>query len=151
MTSVQALPEIVPLGEMPPLGYVPPKMYAQVIRKSRFGQPTTAFQQEVVPTPEIGPDDVLVYVMAAGVNYNNVWAALGIPIDVIAARQKGGQLEDFHIGGSDASGIVYKIGANVTNVRVGDEVVLHCGSWDVNAPEVLKGDDPMFSPTFRIW
>ena len=33
--------------------------------------------------PEIGPREVLVYVMAAGINYNNVWAALGIPVDVI--------------------------------------------------------------------
>jgi crotonyl-CoA carboxylase/reductase len=50
---------------------------------------------------------VLVYVMAAGINYNNVWAALGIPVNVIAARNKAGEPEDFHIGGSDASGIVY--------------------------------------------
>ena len=42
--------------------------------------------------------------MAAGVNYNNVWAALGKPVDVIAARQKAGEKENFHIGGSDASG-----------------------------------------------
>ena len=69
--------------------------------------------------------------MAAGVNYNNVWAGLGSPIDVIAARNKGGEPEDFHIGGSDASGIVWAIGESVTNVKVGDEVVVHCGSWDV--------------------
>jgi crotonyl-CoA carboxylase/reductase len=89
--------------------------------------------------------------MAAGVNYNNVWAGLGSPVDVIGARQKGGEPEAFHIGGSDASGIVYAVGANVTNVKVGDEVVVHCGSWDVNAPEVKSGKDPMFSPSFKIW
>ena len=33
--------------------------------------------------------------------------------------------------GSDASGIVYKIGSNVTNVKVDDRVVIHCGQWDV--------------------
>ena len=79
--------DLYPLGEAPPLGHVPSRMYAQVIRQSRFGQPTQAFQEEVIETPEIGPDDVLVYVMAAGVNYNNVWAGLGTPVDVIAARQ----------------------------------------------------------------
>jgi crotonyl-CoA carboxylase/reductase len=142
---------LYPLGEAPPLGHVPEMMHAQVIRQSRFGEPRSAFQAEVVKTPSIGPDDALVYVMAAGVNYNNVWAALGSPVDVIAARQKAGEPEDFHIGGSDAAGIVYAVGSDVKNVKVGDEVVVHCGSWDIHAPEVLSGDDPMFSPTFKIW
>ncbi|GAB4328424.1 MAG: crotonyl-CoA carboxylase/reductase [Dehalococcoidia bacterium] len=147
----QATQELYPIGEAPPLGVVPPKMYAQLIRQSRFGEPKDAFQIEVVDTPLPGPDDVLVYVMAAGVNYNNVWAALGTPVDVIAARNRAGEPEDFHIGGSDASGIVYAVGENVTNVSVGDEVVIHCGTWDIHAPEVKAGIDPMFSPSFRIW
>ena len=47
--------------------------------------------------------------MAAGVNYNNVWAALGEPVSVM----RYGDHPEFghHIGGSDASGIVWKIGA----------------------------------------
>jgi hypothetical protein len=61
--------------------------------------------------PALAPHDVLVYVMAAGVNYNNVWAAMGIPIDVIKTRQKKGEPEDFHIGGSDASGVVWAVGS----------------------------------------
>lgn len=150
MTST-LLKDLYDLDEMPPLGHVPARMRAQVIRRERFGEPQTAFVEEVVGTPNPGPDDVLVYVMAAGVNYNNVWAARGVPIDVIGARQKGGEAEDFHIGGSDASGIVYAVGENVTTLKVGDEVVVHCGSWDVNAPEVVSGEDPMFSPSFRIW
>lgn len=148
--TTETLQDLYALGEAPPVGHVPPRMHAQVIRQSRFGQPLQAFQPEVIGTPEIGPDDVLVYVMAAGVNYNNVWAGLGVPVDVIGARMKGGDPFDFHIGGSDASGIVYRVGANVTTPKVGDEVVVHCGSWDVNAPEV-KTDDPMYSPTFKIW
>ena len=69
-------------------------------------------------------------VMAAGINYNNVWAALGIPVDVIKAREKEGDMTGFHIGGSDASGIVYAVGSDVTNIKVGDAVVIHCGMWD---------------------
>jgi crotonyl-CoA carboxylase/reductase len=126
-------------------------MHAQLIRPSRFGEPSQAFQHEVVDVPAIGPDDALVYVMAAGVNYNNVWAGLGVPVNVVAERNKRGESEEFHIGGSDASGIVYAVGENVTNVSVGDEVVIHCGSWDVQAPEVVRGDDPMYSPSFKIW
>ena len=149
--TTETLQDIYAIGAVPPLGHVPARMHAQVIRQSRFGQPQQAFQPEIVDTPEIGPDDALVYVMAAGVNYNNVWAGLGVPIDVIGARMKGGDTADFHIGGSDASGIVYRVGANVTSLKVGDEVVLHCGSWDINAPEVLAGEDPMFIPSFKIW
>ena len=143
--------ELYPLGEMPPLGEVPEKMHAWLIRAERFGKPTEAFQQEVVGVPAIADDEVLVYVMAAGINYNNVWAGLGIPVNVIAARNKAGEKEDFHIGGSDASGIVYKVGKDVTNVKVGDEVVMHCGQWNRNCEWVKKGGDPMYSPSFRIW
>jgi crotonyl-CoA carboxylase/reductase len=149
--TTETLKELYALGDAPPVGQVPPQMHAQVIRQSRFGEPRQAFKAEVIDTPAIGPDDALVYVMAAGVNYNNVWAGLGVPIDVIGSRVKGGDPFDFHIGGSDASGIVYQVGSNVTNVKVGDEVVIHCGTWDINAPEVLSGEDPMYSPSFHIW
>ena len=68
--------------------------------------------------PAIGPDEVLVAVMAAGINYNNVWAAQGIPIDVIAtAPARAGDGPDFHVGGSDASGIVYAVGEDVGECR----------------------------------
>lgn len=143
--------ELYNLGEMPPLGLIPQKMHAWLIRAERFGKPTESIQREVVDVPSIADDEVLVYVMAAGVNYNNVWAALGIPVNVIGARNKAGEPEDFHIGGSDASGIVYKVGKDVTNVKVGDEVVLHCGRWDRNCEWVKNGGDPMYSPTYRIW
>jgi crotonyl-CoA carboxylase/reductase len=129
------------------LGLIPKKMHAWLIRAERFGKPTEAFQQEVVDVPSIADDEVLVYVMAAGINYNNVWAGLGIPVNVIGARNKAGEKEDFHIGGSDASGIVYKIGKDVTHVKVGDEVVMHCGTWDRNCSWVKSGGDPMYSPT----
>ena len=82
--------EIYALGETPPLGYVPTKMHASLIRPERFGDPKQAFAVEEVDVPEVGPCQVLVWVMAAGVNYNNVWAALGTPVDVIGARQRRG-------------------------------------------------------------
>jgi crotonyl-CoA carboxylase/reductase len=126
-------------------------MFAQVIRQSRLGEPRDAFRVEEVDTPDIGPDEVLVAVMAAGINYNNVWAAMGVPIDIIAIRQAGGDTRDYHIGGSDASGIVYRVGAEVTNVKVGDEVVIHPGVWDRNDPWVKSGRDPMVAPSAKIW
>ena len=99
--------ELYPIGVLPPPGEVPRKMHAQLIRPERYGEPEQAFRAEVVDVPEVGPDDVLVAVMAAGINFNNVWSSLGYPVDVIAARNKRGESEAYHIGGSEGSGIVY--------------------------------------------
>lgn len=143
--------ELYDLGDQPPLGEVPPKMHAFMVRQDRFGKPIDAWKSEVVDVPEIGAKDVLVYVMATGINYNNVWAALGYPVDVIATRQKKGEPETFHAGGSDASGIVYKVGDQVSNVQVGDEVVIHSGTWQDNDPWVLSGKDPMLAPSAKVW
>ena len=143
--------ELYDLGDQPPLGEVPTKMHAFMVRQDRFGKPIDAWKSEVVDVPEIGAKDVLVYVMATGINYNNVWAALGYPVDVIATRQKKGEPETFHAGGSDASGIVYKVGDQVSNVQVGDEVVIHSGTWQDNDPWVLSGKDPMLAPSAKVW
>jgi crotonyl-CoA carboxylase/reductase len=139
--------DLYEIGEIPPLGDVPSRMYAQVIRPERFGDPEKAFQVEEIEVPEIGPHDALVLVMAAGINYNNVWAARGIPVDVCELHGRFGEPTEFHIGGSDASGVVYAVGDRVENVRVGDRVVVHCGQWDVDDP----GEDPTLAPSFRIW
>ncbi len=143
--------KIAPVGNLPPLGEIPDFMHAQVIRQDRLGEPRTAFQVEEVEVPKPEPDQVLIAVMAAGINYNNVWAARGVPIDIIAVRQQAGDPRGFHIGGSDASGIVYAIGDAVTHVKVGDEVVIHHGWWDANDPWVLAGKDPMLAPSSKIW
>jgi crotonyl-CoA carboxylase/reductase len=143
--------DIVEIGSLPPLGVIPNKMFAQVIRQDRFGDPRAAFQIEQVETPQIGPHEVLIAVMAAGINYNNVWAARGIPIDVIAVRNKQGEPFDFHIGGSDVSGIVYARGEEVETVQIGDEVVVHHGHWDPKDPWILAGKDPMIAPSAQIW
>ena len=140
--------DLYEIGEIPPVGEVPARMYAQLIRPDRYGDPTDAFKVEDLEVPEIGPNDALVLVMAAGINYNNVWAARGIPVDVTKVHGKLGEPTEFHIGGSDASGVVYAVGENVGNVKVGDHVVVHCGQWD---PEADDSPDPMFHDSFRIW
>ncbi|MEX2160072.1 MAG: crotonyl-CoA carboxylase/reductase [Dehalococcoidia bacterium] len=143
--------DLYELGEIPPLGEVPPTMYAEVIRRERFGEPKSAFAREVVPVPEIGPDEALVYVMAAGINYNNVWAALGVPVDVIRIHAGLGDDSGYHIGGSDASGVVYAVGKDVSNVKVGDRVVVHCGVWNEDDPFIRAGGDPIVAPSAKIW
>lgn len=142
---------IYPIGTLPPLGEVPSRMHAQVVRQNRLGEPRDAFKIEEMDVPEVAPDQVLVAVMAVGVNFDGIWAAKGIPIDVIAVRQAAGDPRDYHIGGSDASGIVYATGSDVTNVKVGDEVIIHHGWWDRNDPWVLAGKDPMIAMSAKIW
>ena len=63
-------------------GSLPEKMAAWVIRQEREGEPKDAFQIEEIEVPEPGAFEVVVRVMAAGVNFNNVWAALGKPVSV---------------------------------------------------------------------
>src|SRR6476661_6736433 len=129
-------------------GELPETMAAWVIRQEREGDPRDAFQLEEIEVPQPGAFEVIVRVMAAGVNYNNVWAALGQPVSVM----KYGDHPEFghHIGGSDASGIVWKVGEGVTRWKVGDEVVIHCNMASYEDPEV-HGLDPMAAPSQRIW
>src|SRR5437868_1818462 len=127
-------------------GELPPTMAAWVIREERQGEPTDAFQIEEIESPEPGAFEVIVRVMAAGVNFNNVWAALGEPVSVFRYHPE----DDHHIGGSDASGIVWKVGDGVTRWKPGDEVVIHCNQASYEDPEV-HGLDPLAAPSQRIW
>ena len=140
-----ATKDLYEVGEIPPLGHVPARMHAWTIRRERQGEPDTAMRVEVVDTPDIDSHDVLVMVMAAGVNYNGVWAALGKPVSVFDVHGA-----DYHVAGSDASGVVWAVGSKVRRWKVGDEVVVHCNQDDGDDEE-CNGGDPMFSPSQRIW
>lgn len=148
-TATQAL---LGLHEFGTPGQTPEKMKAWVIRESRFGEPLKSFQEEVVDVPQLGPDEILVRSVCSGVNYNGVWAGLGKPVSVLKVH--GG---DFHIAGSDVSGIVWQVGSNVKSWKPGDEVIAHC-NWEDPAHgkrTADKGDflsyDPMASPRCQIW
>jgi len=137
--------DLYEVGEIPPLGHVPKQMYAWVLRRERHGEPVKALQVEVIDTPTIDSHEVLVLVMAAGVNYNGVWACLGQPVSVFD-----GHKAPYAVIGSDAAGIVWAVGEKVKRWKVGDEVVIHCNQDDGDDEE-CNGGDPMFSPSQRIW
>jgi crotonyl-CoA carboxylase/reductase len=120
-------------------------MQAWVIRPDRLGDPVDAMKLETIGVPEPGAGEVLVRVMAAGVNYNGVWASMGLPVSIF--RYTG---YDFHIGGSDASGIVEAVGAGVTRWKPGDEVVIHCNQSCGECAE-CNGFDPMACTRQKIW
>jgi crotonyl-CoA carboxylase/reductase len=120
-------------------------MEAWVIRPDRLGDPIDAMRLEEIEVPEPGPGEVLVRVMAAGVNYNGVWASLGLPVSIF--RYTG---YDFHIAGSDASGVVERVGPGVTRWKPGDEVVIHCNQSCGECAE-CNGLDPMACSRQKIW
>src|SRR3972149_6131765 len=92
--------DVYEIGEAPPIGKGPRELYDQGERRA-----------------DLKPNEALVMVMAAGINFNNVWAALGVPLDVIKVHEREGDTSGYHIGGSDASGIVYAAGSGGRNVK----------------------------------
>jgi crotonyl-CoA carboxylase/reductase len=134
------------LGVVPPVpGILPEKMLAVAIRKDREGDPRQGMQVEELPVPELGANDVLVLTMAAGVNFNGVWASRGKPVSVFKMHK-----DEFHIAGSDAAGIVWKVGSEVRRWKPGDQVVIHCNQSCGQCPE-CNGLDPMACEQQKIW
>jgi len=87
---------------------------------------------EDAPEPGFRANDVLVRVRACALNHLDLWVRLGLPNVPIPLP---------HVPGSDVAGEIAKIGADVTNVRVGQKVVLaplvSCGK----CPACLAGLD----------
>jgi crotonyl-CoA carboxylase/reductase len=127
-------------------GMTPKEMPAWVIREHRHGTPQQAMRLESVEVPEIGPNDVLLQVRAAGINYNGLWACMGQPIPL--SRLKTGY--DFLITGSDAAGVVWRVGAAVKHWKPGDEVVVHC-NVSCNQCAYCSGFDPLACEEQKIW
>ncbi|MFD0307331.1 crotonyl-CoA carboxylase/reductase [Streptomyces sp. NPDC127119] len=95
-----------------------------------------------VPMPELAPNEVLVAVMASGINYNTVWSAMFEPIPTFSFLKHFGRQDrwaarhdqPFHVIGSDASGVVVRAGSGVRRWHVGDHVVV--------SPVYVDEEDP---------
>ena len=95
-----------------------------------------------VPMPELAPDEVLVAVMASSINYNTVWSALFEPVPTFRflsqfARQGRWQARHdrpYQVVGSDAAGVVVRIGSGVRRWSVGDHVVVSPAYVDDQEP-----------------
>ncbi|MFB7874103.1 crotonyl-CoA carboxylase/reductase [Nocardia sp. NPDC056064] len=110
-----------------------------------------------VPMPELAPDEVLLGVMAAGMNYNTIWSAKFEPIpsfDFLRYYGKQGGWaarhdQPYHVLGSDAAGVIVRVGAGVRNWRVGDHVVVATAHVDDQDP--LTHADGMMGAEQRAW
>jgi crotonyl-CoA reductase len=110
-----------------------------------------------VATPELAPDEVYLAVMASSINFNTVWTSIFEPLSTFgfldrlaresawAARHK----QDYHVVGSDASGVVLRVGSAVRNWKPGDRVTVHCNFLDDQDPSAH--DDSMLAANQRIW
>ena len=110
-----------------------------------------------VPMPELAPDDVLIAVMSSAINYNTVWSAMFEPIPTFAflkffARQGGWATrhdQPYHVVGSDASGVIVRVGSGVRRWKVGDHVVVSPCYIDSEDPAAYA--DGMLDSEQRAW
>ncbi|HEY7938933.1 MAG TPA: crotonyl-CoA carboxylase/reductase, partial [Acidimicrobiales bacterium] len=110
-----------------------------------------------IPTPELAPDEAYVAVMASAINFNTVWTSIFEPLPTFGFLDRLGKesvwgarhARDFHVVGSDASGVVVKVGSAVRNWKPGDKVTVHCNHVDDQSPSAH--DDSMLADNQRIW
>jgi len=119
--------------------------------------PRRSLHLDEVATPELGPGEAYVAVMASAINYNTVWTAIFEPLATFAFLAKYGRRGElakrhdlpYHVVGSDLAGVVLRVGPGVNRWKPGDEVVAHCLS--VELEDAAGHDDTMLDPQQRIW
>jgi crotonyl-CoA reductase len=119
--------------------------------------PRQSLHIDNVPLPEPGPGEALIAVMASSINYNTVWTSIFEPVSTFGFLERYGRSNDmakrhdlpYHVIGSDASGVVLRVGSGVNAWKPGDEVVAHCLSVELESP--LGHNDTMLDPEQRIW
>jgi crotonyl-CoA reductase len=110
-----------------------------------------------VELPELAPDEAVVAVMASAINFNTVWTSIFEPLPTFGFLDRLGKestwgarhATDRHIVGSDASGVVLRVGSAVRNWKPGAKVTIHCNHVDDQDPSAH--DDSMLAANQRIW
>ncbi len=110
-----------------------------------------------LPLPELAPDEAVIAVMASAINFNTVWTSIFEPLPTFGFLERLGKesvwgarhAQDFHIVGSDASGVVVRVGSAVRNWHPGDRVTVHCNHVDDQDPSAHN--DSMLAANQRIW
>jgi crotonyl-CoA reductase len=119
--------------------------------------PRRSLHLDDVPVPEVGPGEALIAVMASSINYNSVWTSIFEPVSTFGFLERYGRSHEmakrhdlpYHVIGSDAAGVVLRVGPGVNAWKPGDEVVAHCLSVELESP--LGHNDTMLDPEQRIW
>src|SRR5215204_1457795 len=119
--------------------------------------PRKSLHVEEVATPDLGPGEAIVAVMASSVNYNTVWTSIFEPVSTFGFLRRYGRISPltkrhdlpYHVVGSDLAGVVVRTGPGVARWKAGDRVVAHCLSVELESPD--GHDDTMMDPQQRIW
>ncbi|MEX2628113.1 MAG: crotonyl-CoA carboxylase/reductase [Ilumatobacteraceae bacterium] len=119
--------------------------------------PADSLHVAEVATPELAPDEVYLAVMASSINFNTVWTSIFEPLPTFGFLDRLARESDwaarhslpYHVVGSDASGVVLRVGSAVRNWRPGDRVTVHCNHVDDQDP--TAHDDSMLAANQRIW
>jgi len=131
------------------------EMFAGLTSKEK--DPRKSLHIDSVPFPELAPGEALIAVMASSINYNTVWTSIFEPVSTFGFLERYGKTHadakrhdlPYHIIGSDASGVVLRVGAGVNTWKPGDRIVAHCLSVELESP--LGHNDTMLDPEQRIW
>jgi crotonyl-CoA reductase len=131
------------------------EMWAGVASKDK--DPRRSIHVGDVPTPELAPDEAYVAVMASSINFNTVWSSIFEPVSTFGPMRRLGRESqwanrhdrDYQVIGSDASGVVLRVGSAVRNWKPGDRVTVHCNHVDDQDP--TSHDDSMLGSNQRIW
>ena len=110
-----------------------------------------------VPTPQLAPDEAYVAVMASSINFNTVWTTIFEPVSTFGPLARLGRESEwakrhdqpYQVVGSDAAGVVLRVGAAVRNWKPGDRVTVHCNY--VDDQDQTAHDDSMMASNQRIW
>lgn len=124
---------------------------------SKDKDPRQSLHVGEVPTPDLAPDEVYLAVMASSINFNTVWTSIFEPISTFGALARLGRESEwakrhdlpYHVVGSDAAGVVLRVGSAVRNWKPGDRVTVHCNHVDDQDPSAH--DDSMMAANQRIW
>jgi len=119
--------------------------------------PRQSLKIDEIPLPELAPDEVAIAVMASSINFNTVWTSIFEPLSTFGFLDRLGKesvwgrrhAQDFHVVGSDASGVILRAGSAVRNWSIGNEVTVHCNFLDDQDPS--SHDDSMLGNNQRIW
>jgi crotonyl-CoA reductase len=119
--------------------------------------PRKSVKVQEVSVPEIAPDECLIAVMASSINFNTVWSSIFEPISTfgsltrLARESEWAKRHDlpYQVVGSDASGVVLRVGSAVRAWKPGDRVTVHCNYVDDQDP--TSHNDSMLGSNQRIW
>src|SRR5215218_5988649 len=131
------------------------EMFAGVPSEEK--DPRKSLHIDDVPRPELAPDEALVAVMASSVNFNTVWTSIFEPVPTFGFLQRLGKEsvwgarhdQPYHVVGSDAAGVVLRVGSAVRLWKPGDAVTVHSNHVDDQDPS--GHDDSMLATNQRIW